>query len=276
MNPYEEKKRQLSDWMIEHTKSDTLLAFSGGADSSLLLYLLCEAAAKNQTRVYAATIQTTLHPVCEAGQAKQLAEDAGAIHTVLQVDELEEAGVSDNPTDRCYRCKKYLFTQLKEYAAKHQIPLCIEGTNEDDLHVYRPGIRAVHELGIASPLAEVHMTKKEVRRLAAEHGIAVADKPSMPCLATRFPYGTHLSYADMRRVEQAEDQLREMGFYNVRVRVHGDVARIEVDTCDFGRLMEHRTEVVECMKEAGFLYITLDLEGFVSGSMDKKILMQGE
>jgi uncharacterized protein len=265
---YEDKKSALLERMSEYTKSDVILAFSGGADSSLLLKLLCQAAEKNQTKVYAVTIHTTLHPVYEVAIAKQVAQEAGAIHLVVEVDEMAEAGIEDNPEDRCYRCKKYLFRRLKKMAKELSIDMMLEGTNEDDLHVYRPGIRAVRELGVISPLVEVHMTKAEVRSMASEYGISVAMRPSTPCLATRFPYGTRLSYENMQKVEQAEDYLRKMDFYNVRLRVHGEIARIEIDASDMERLLVKKDEIITYLKQLGYSYVTLDLEGFRSGSMD--------
>ena len=268
---YDDKKSALLEEISEYTKKDVILAFSGGVDSSLLLKLLCQAALINKTRVYAVTIHTTLHPVYEIAIAKQVAQEAGAIHSVIEVDEMAEAGITDNPMDRCYRCKKYLFTRLKKMAEERLIDTMLEGTNEDDLHVYRPGIRAVQELGIKSPLAEVHMTKAEVRRMAKEYGISVAMRPSTPCLATRFPYGTRLSYENMQKVEQAEDYLRKMGFYNVRLRVHDEIARIEVDAKDMDKLLTNRMEVIAYLKSLGYSYVTLDLEGFRSGSMDIQV-----
>ena len=268
---YDDKKSALLEEISEYTKKDVILAFSGGVDSSLLLKLLCQAALINKTRVYAVTIHTTLHPVYEIAIAKQVAQEAGAIHSVIEVDEMAEAGITDNPMDRCYRCKKYLFTRLKKMAEERLIDTMLEGTNEDDLHVYRPGIRAVKELGIKSPLAEVHMTKAEVRRMAKEYGISVAMRPSTPCLATRFPYGTRLSYENMQKVEQAEDYLRKMGFYNVRLRVHDEIARIEVDAKDMDKLLTNRMEVIAYLKSLGYSYVTLDLEGFRSGSMDIQV-----
>ena len=147
----------------------------------------------------------------------------------------------------------------------------MEGTNQDDLKVYRPGIRAVKELNIASPLAEAGLTKEEVRRLASEYGLSVSRKPAAPCLATRFPYGTRLSDEEMRRVERGERMLKEQGFYNVRIRVHGEIARLEVDSRDLPMLVEKRESVADRLKELGYTYVTADLEGFRSGSMDVNV-----
>lgn len=148
------------------------------------------------------------------------------------------------------------------------IPVILEGTNEDDLHVYRPGIKALKELRIASPLAETHMTKAEVRQMAAEYGLSVAAKPAAPCLATRFPYGTSLTYEKIQQVEKGEIYLKSLGLGNVRLRVHETVARIEADEGDFSKIMAQKDQIAAFLKEVGYTYIALDLEGFRSGSMD--------
>lgn len=268
---FREKSKKLLTLIDNYTDKDILIAFSGGVDSSLLLKLACESAHKNNKKVYAVTVHTQLHPINDVVIAKEVAKEAGAIHLVIQIDELEDAGIKDNPVDRCYLCKKYLFSKIKEVAANLNIDTILEGTNEDDLHVYRPGIKALDELGIKSPLAKANMTKDDVRRLAHEYNISVAQRPSTPCLATRFPYGTNLSYKNMKKVEQAEEYLRSMGFYNVRVRVHDDIARIEVDEIYMDKLIFERRNIIDYMKNLGYTYITLDLEGFRSGSMDYKI-----
>jgi len=204
-------------------------------------------------------------------EARKTAEEMGAIFLVLQVDELENAGIEENPVNRCYLCKKYLFQKLQEKAQELQVTEVLEGTNEDDMYVYRPGIAAVRELGIRSPLLEAGLTKREVRALAGKYQMEVSTKPSTPCLATRFPYGTALTYEAMRRVEHGEEFLKTLGFYNVRLRVHGDIARIETDKEAFGRLLEQREEIIAVLKKLGYQYITIDLEGFRSGSMDDQI-----
>ncbi len=268
MSSYEEKKKKLSAYMEGCTKQDCMVAFSGGVDSSLVLRLACDAAAKSGRKVYGVTFQTRLHPSEDLAVAQKVAEEMGAEHRVIFLDELREADIADNPVDRCYRCKRYLFSELLKLAGKLSVTTVLEGTNGDDLLAYRPGIRAVRELGIRSPLAELGFDKAEVRNLAKELGISVAERPSAPCLATRFPYGAHLSYEIMERVEKGERWLRELGFYNVRLRVHGDVLRLEIDVPEFALLLQKREEIVERLKSLGFLYLTLDLEGFRSGSMD--------
>ena len=200
--------------------------------------------------------------------AARVASELGASHLVVEIDELKDADIADNPIDRCYRCKKFLFTRLQKEAEALGVSVILEGSNADDTQAYRPGLRAVQELGIKSPLLELGFTKREVRALAEEYGISVADRPSAPCLATRFPYGTRLSRERMRQVDEGEQFLRALGFYNVRIRAHGDTARIEVDRKDMEKLLERAAEVVEKIRGLDFSYVTLDLGGFRSGSMD--------
>ncbi len=265
---YEEKKQKLQEQMLVYAQGDMLVAFSGGVDSSLILKLAVQAAAKTGHQVYGIMMHTMLHPMGEVEDARVTAEQIGAEFRVLEIDELKGADILDNPVDRCYRCKKYLFRNLIEEGEKLGVSVMMEGTNEDDLHVYRPGLRAIRELGIHSPLAEAGMTKAEVRKLAGELGVSVSNKPSMPCLATRFPYGTRISYEAMRKVDEGEVFIRSLGFYNVRLRIHNDVARIEVDVNEMPHLLEHCEQIVAKLKNLGYDYITVDLEGFRSGSMD--------
>ncbi len=263
-----EKKKALLSHIKDLMSEDCLLAFSGGVDSSLLLKLCCDAAGSTGRKVYAVTFHTKLHPQGDLKIARKVAQETGASHLVLYIDELEEAGIRFNPVDRCYLCKKSLFQKLVRKAEELNIRTIIDGTNEDDLHVYRPGIRALKELGISSPLAMLGINKKEVRKLAAEYGLSVADRPGAPCMATRFPYGTELNYDLIGKVEKGEDFLRELGFYNVRLRVHGNIARIETDECSMPDLLGKKGIVIPELKKYGFDYITMDLDGFRSGSMD--------
>lgn len=271
MASYEGKCQKLCEMLEAYTQEDVMLAFSGGVDSSLLLKLLTESAQKSGKRVYAVTLHTMLHTAVELEEAKALAESAGAVFCALEVNELQDAGILNNPQDRCYLCKKYLFSQILEKAGQLGVTAVLEGTNEDDLHVYRPGLRAVRELGVISPLALVGMSKEEVRRFAAQKKVLTSEKPSTPCLATRFPYGTKLTWEKLRLVERGEEFLKSFGLYNVRLRVHEDVARIEVDEAGMPVLLSHKEEVIGYLKELGYAYVTLDLEGFRSGSMDVHI-----
>lgn len=218
--------------------------------------------------VYAVTFLTRLHPAADLEIARRVARQTGAEHVVLSADELDEAGIENNPADRCYRCKKLLFQKLSAFAREHGIRLLLDGTNADDLTVYRPGLRALKELGVLSPLADAGFSKEDVRRMASEYGIPVADRPSAPCLATRFPYGTKLDYALLRKVDDAEGRLRDMGFSTVRVRIHRDIARLEIEPSDMPRALALRDEILLCIQKTGVDYVTLDLAGFRSGSMD--------
>lgn len=268
MNSGKENYMKLKLMMDEYTDKDVMVAFSGGVDSSLLLKMACDIASKKGNKVYAVTLHTMLHPLNELENAQKVAEEVGAIHFIIQVDELQNADILQNPPDRCYRCKKYLFEEVRKKASELHVDTIMDGTNESDLHVYRPGIKAIQELGIVSPLAESGITKAEVRQLAAEYGISVSDRPSAPCLATRFPYGTSLSQEKMDMVEKGEVYIKAFGIYNVRLRVHGEIARIEVDEQDIDKILTHKEQIITYLKNLGYAYITIDLEGFRSGSMD--------
>lgn len=259
-----------------YINQDLIIAFSGGVDSTLLAKAAFEMSKEKNYAVHAVTFQTTLHPATDVEITRKLARDLGVTHHVIQVDELQHAGILSNQINRCYLCKKYLFGRLRNMAEEMGISLIMDGTNGDDMKVYRPGIRALRELQIVSPLAEAGMTKDDIRSMAAEYGLSVADRPSAPCLATRFPYGTPLSQPMMRKVEKGEEFLKSLGFYNVRLRVHGELARIEVDRKDLPLLLHQRDSITNFLKKLGYVYITLDLEGFHSGSMDRNIEPKGE
>lgn len=299
-----EKYERLKERMQRYITEGAVVAFSGGVDSALLLKVACMEAGTDK-KVYAVTVQTKLHPSGDLEAAKRSAAEAGAIHKVLQIDELVESGIENNPPDRCYLCKREIFRKVKSLAAELGAGCVLEGTNADDLHQYRPGIRALRELQIISPLCECGLTKAEIRELAGYLGIPAANRPSSPCLATRLPYGARISYELLERIDEGERYLHELGFYNVRLRVHelttlvntkmtsGDeadeknaadhkqtvkeeineqkewLARIEVDREDLPKILDHREELVETIKRLGFERVTLDLEGFRSGSMDR-------
>lgn len=272
---YEAKKKKLYENMKHYLQEDICLAFSGGVDSSLLLILAkkCVEEQTKRSNIYAVTFDTMLHPSCDLENAKNVARETGVFHEVLFVNELEQEEIRFNPENRCYLCKKTLFSKLQEFAKNKGISSILEGTNEDDLHVYRPGLQAIQELGIKSPLAEAGFTKEEVRKLATELGVSVAERPSTPCLATRLPYGAEINMEVLKQIAKGEEYLHAMGFPVVRLRVHGDIARIEVPKNNFFYLLEKREEIVVNLKNIGFSYVTLDLEGFRSGSMDEKISM---
>ena len=268
MSTYEEKCSYLQKLMEKYTQENVVVAFSGGVDSSLLLKTACINAVKNGTKVFAVTMHTTLHTMNEIESSKETAGEVGTEHLIISVDELKEAGIENNPVERCYLCKKYLFQKMKDKAESLGVKIILDGTNEDDLHMFRPGLKALKELEIKSPLVESDISKTDVRKLAEEYGLSVSKKPSTPCLATRFPYGSRLSYEEMKKVEKGEDFLKNLGLYNVRLRVHNDIARIEVDKEDIVKIVVYKEAIISYLKELGYRYITLDLEGFRSGSMD--------
>ncbi len=262
------KKVQLQERLSFLAKDDILLAFSGGADSALVLALLAEVCKTKKSRLFAVYINTALMPSRDEGQAKELAQRLGVEFFTIALDEWKDPAIIRNTLDRCYYCKKRLFETLKEQASALGCVHVVDGTNHDDLQSYRPGLKAIAELGIVSPLAEVGFTKNEVREYLQTLGLEVAHRPSSPCLATRIPYGTVLEPTLLKRIEKAELYLKTFGFYNVRVRLHGEVVRLEIDREDFDLLMNNRDTIVKELKRLGFVYLTLDLEGFRSGSLD--------
>lgn len=261
----------LTQHLEKHVEEGIAIAFSGGVDSSLLLKIACDVAKKTCSKVLAVTFETKLHPHGDLEEAKALAHNFGAIHKTIEVDEFADPEIINNPVDRCYRCKNLLFQTFISYANSKGCHYLVDGSNFDDLNQYRPGMKALKELSIQSPLLELKLTKVEIRALAAELGIPTSDKPSAPCLATRLPYGTRFDFEMLERIDQGEKYIRSLGFYNVRLRLHQDIVRIEVDKKDFTEFLEKEESILKKLKELGFLYITLDLEGFRSGSMDVKI-----
>ena len=274
MSLAEAKRKKLMEIMDRLCRKDVCLAFSGGVDSSLLLKLAVDMGKIHGSRVYAVTFDSRLHPACDLENARKVAGELGGIHCVITVDELELEEIRQNPRNRCYLCKKQLFQHLLLVAEKQGAAVVLEGTNEDDLHVYRPGIQAVRELGVKSPLAEAGLTKAEVKELAAEYGISAASRPSTPCMATRLPYGAELDYEVLKKIEQGEEILKKYLDGNIRLRLHGDIVRIEADPVQMKQVLDKKDEIVRELKQLGFLYLTLDLEGFRSGSMDQKTEME--
>ena len=259
--------------MLEELGADGVCAaFSGGVDSALLLTVLSELQEKKPFPLLAVVFATAFHTAEETASALKLAEGLGVPAERVDRDVLSDPVLRTNPKDRCYHCKRNLFSEMKRIAAAHGIRNLVDGTNADDMKVYRPGRKALEELGVLSPLALCGFSKDEIRAAARELLVPVADKPSMPCLATRFPYGTVLTDDALRKAERGEAYLRELGLNVVRLRVHGDVARIETDAKGFELAAEKRFEIAFELRQIGFPYDTLDLEGFRSGSMDEPFL----
>ena len=244
-------------------------AFSGGVDSALLLTVLSEIYARKPFPLLAVTFATAFHTAEETASAMKQAAELGVPAELVERDVLSDPVLRGNPKDRCYHCKRALFSEMKRIAETRGIRNLVDGTNADDTQVYRPGRKALEELGVLSPLAVCGFTKDEIRAAARELLIPVADKPSAPCLATRFPYSTVMTDEALRRVERGEAVLREFGLRVVRLRVHGSVARIETDPDGFELASAKRFEIAFALRKEGFPYVTLDLEGFRSGSMDE-------
>ena len=265
--------------LAPYLKQGVCLAFSGGCDSALLLAVLAEEKKKQDFPLSAAMIAGPFQTEPEKAEARQTAEQWGVDLVFPDVpDLLSLPQILNNERDRCYHCKKMMFQTLCNFAEHAQIQTVMDGTNADDLKVYRPGRQALLELGVISPLAEAGLSKTEVRSLAAEMGLSTATKPASACLATRFPYGTRLLPERLQSVGRAEQRLREMGFGQLRVRCHGTAARLELELDQPGvsDLFQHREQAIrEALAAEGFDTVLLDPAGFRSGSFDTDVTTRG-
>jgi len=246
------------------------VAFSGGVDSAFLLYVAHETLGD---RVAAVTGTSVSFPQREAEAAAEFCRSRGIRHAFVETDEMKAPGFADNPPNRCYICKKALFGKLSEYAKANSLVFLLEGSNVDDESDYRPGREAVRELGVKSPLLEAGFAKAEIREAARRAGLEIWNKPAMACLASRFPYGERLTAARFSRVEKAERFLGSLGadIAQMRVRSQGDTARIEVPPESFDAILRHRGEISAAFREAGFAYVSLDLDGYRTGSMNETL-----
>ena len=245
-----------------------VVAFSSGVDSTFLLRVVHEELGE---RAVAATIRSHTFPKRELDEATAFCRAEGVRHAVIASDELNIPGFAENPPDRCYHCKRELFSKLLAFAHENGLAAVLEGSNLDDDGDYRPGRRAIRELGIVSPLHEVGLTKAEIRVLSREMGLPTSEKPSFACLASRFPYGERITAAALERVERAEQWLLDagLGLKQLRVRSHGDLARIEVPSDAIPRLAARAAEIDAIFKELGFAYVALDLRGYRTGTMNE-------
>lgn len=250
------------------------VAFSGGVDSTLLLTV---AHRELGGGALAVTARSETYPEGEFDEAARFARALSVRHVVIETSELAIPGFAENPPERCYFCKKELFQELLGVARRHGIAHVADGANLDDVGDFRPGLKAGEELGVRSPLREAGLTKAEVRALSRALGLPTWDKPTFACLASRFPYGEAITAEKLRQVAEAEALLHRLGYRQCRVRHHGRIARIEVPTEEVATVTEEhrRRELVRGLKELGFAYVTLDLEGYRSGSMNEVLDRQG-
>lgn len=248
-----------------------LVAISGGADSSFLLKVASEVLGKK--KVLAVSIKAEIFPQEELESAKEIAKEIGVEHQIMQCEALNIPQFKMNPSDRCYYCKKELFQKLKDVAKRRSFNFVIDGSNYDDRGDYRPGMKALRELGIRSPLKEAMLTKEDIRLFSRKMGLKTWNKPSFACLASRFPYGKEITKENLTIVDKAENFLRRLNFKQVRVRHHGEIARIELERNDIKTFISKGLldKVVKKFKELGFLYVTLDLEGYRTGSMNEPL-----
>lgn len=248
------------------------VAFSSGVDSTLLLKAAADALGGN---VIAVTARSQSFPERENLEAVKFCRENGVEQVIVEVDQLRIEGFRDNPADRCYICKRELFSKMMTAAGERGFSVMAEGSNMDDLGDYRPGLRAIAELGVLSPLRDAGLTKAQIREISRELGLPTWKKQSFACLATRFVYGEHITDEKLERVDKAEQLLMDLGFEQLRVRIHGQegrLARIEVMPEEFGRLVNLREEISRKFKAYGFDYVTMDLAGYRTGSMNETIL----
>jgi uncharacterized protein len=260
----EERLRELEGIVAPY--GSALVAFSGGVDSSLALAIAARALPKK--KVLAVTSNNETYLPSELDLARDFAASLGVEHLVVNTRELDDPNYASNPTNRCYFCKSTLYSDLAKLAAERGYACVVDGANKDDEGDYRPGRKAAKELGVVSPLSVAGVGKSVVRELARHLGLPSWDKPALACLSSRFPYGQEITPEKLSQVARAEEFLRREGFRQVRVRHHGEIARLEVGPQEMERAFALREEISAELNDAGFLYVTLDLAGYRSGSLN--------
>ena len=268
MNDLEKKRKKLEQ--ILDVMGNVAVAFSGGVDSALLLAV---AARMYHVKLMAVTATSVSYAEHEKNDAQRFAQRMGVKHRYLEFDQMSIPEFVANGPERCYYCKKAIFGAIRTFAEEEGFTNVVDGSNADDLQTYRPGTKAMTELGIRSPLQEAGLTKGEIRKLSREMGLFTASKPSYSCLASRIQYGEPITPEKLARIEQAEDYLANLGFTHVRVRSYGTLARIEVEPSQVTLMAQvnTRNKIIARLTELGYNYVTLDLAGFRSGSMDMGI-----
>ena len=266
MDTVHEKYELLKSALLSY--GSIVVAFSGGVDSTFLLKVAHDLLGDQAVAVTAAPVFV---PRREQNEALSFCSEQKIRQIIIPAEQLNIDSIRHNPPDRCYHCKREIFGKILEVAAQNVISTVAEGSNMDDTGDYRPGMRAIHELGVVSPLLEAGLTKAEIRQLSQELGLETWNKPSFACLASRFVYGEAITDKRLSMVDQAEQTLLDLGFRQFRVRIHGDLARIEILPEEFAQIMkaETRDRITRNLKEYGFSYVTLDLTGYRTGSMNE-------
>src|SRR5829696_5882195 len=264
MDRAEERLRKLEAMVAPY--GSALVAFSGGVDSSLALAIAARALPKE--RVLAVTSNNETYLPSELDLARGFAASIGVEHLVVNTRELDDPNYASNPANRSYFCKSTLYSDLAKIAAERGYSWVVDGANKDDEGDYRPGRKAAKELGVVSPLSLAGMGKTEVREVAKYLRLPSWDKPALACLSSRFPYGQEITPEKLAQVARAEEFMRSRGYKQVRVRHHGDIARLEIGPDELDRAFKEREEISAELKDAGFLYVTLDLAGYRSGSLN--------
>lgn len=250
-----------------------VIAFSGGVDSTFLLKAALETLGRE--KVLAVTADSETYPFEELQEAINLATKLGAKHEVIETSELAIPGYAENTPNRCYFCKKSLFEHLVPIMKEHKYNNVVFGLIADDMGEHRPGTKAAKEFNVRGPLQEADLYKSEIRELSQQMGLPTWDKPSFACLSSRIAYGEYITMEKLRKIDKSEQAIREIGIRQVRVRTHGDIARIEIEPTEMQKLLEHHQEIVEKLQEYGYTYVTMDLIGYKSGSMNK-VLQEAE